>query len=205
MDIYNFSRAAIMGGTFDPVHYGHLIAAESVKERMNLDCIFFIPAGSPPHKSYEGMASSIHRYNMVDCAVRTNPSFKISDIEIKRKGYSYTIDTVRQLSGILPAGCKAYFVVGADNAGEIMKWKDAQELIKKVDFLVVTRPGGWESGLKDKVDMLRNAGCSIDVVEIPMIPITSTEIRDRVKNRRSIKYMVPECVEQYIYENNLYT
>ncbi len=205
MDACNFSRAAVMGGTFDPVHYGHLLAAESVKEKLNLDCIFFIPAGNPPHKSYEGMASPIHRYNMVDCAVRPNPSFRISDIEVKREGYSYTIDTVNQLSTILPKGCKAYFVLGADNAGDILRWKDALELIKRIDFLVVTRPGGWENGLKEELNILSNAGCNIDVVEIPMIPITSTEIRDRVKSRRSIRYMVPECVEQYIYENRLYT
>lgn len=197
-------RAAIMGGTFDPIHYGHLLAAERVREELNLDCIFFIPSGNPPHKDYDGMASSVHRYNMVECAVTSNPFFKILDIEINRDGYSYTIDTVNQLIELMGSRCKLYFIIGADNAGDILNWKNARELITKIEFIAVTRPGQWEEKLKYNVSVLRDEGCSIEVLEMPLVPITSTEIRKRVKNNKSVRYLVPEEVGKYIYKNNLY-
>lgn len=197
-------KAAILGGTFDPVHNGHLLAAERVREEFGLDCVYFIPCGSPPHKNYKGMAFPIHRYNMVKRAVVSNPLFKVLDIETKRQGVSYTIDTVNQLIEILGEQCMLYFIIGSDNVADILNWKSAAELIQKVEFIIVTRPGEWEGRLKKEVESLEKNGCRANVLEIPLIPITSTDIRNRVKDGKTIRYMVHEEVRQYIINNKLY-
>ena len=204
MEKEKITSIAIMGGTFDPIHYGHLLAAERVREELCLQRIFIIPSGNPPHKNYEEMALAIHRYNMVKYAALSNPYFEVMDIELKREGYSYTIDTIHELSNRLGSKYKLYFIIGADNVLEIESWKESDQLIKKVQFIVVSRPGRFEEQVKDKIIELRNKGCRIKVIEIPLVPIKSTDIRNRVKTNRSIRYMVPEKVETYIKQNNLY-
>ena len=199
------TSAAIMGGTFDPIHYGHLLAAERVREELCLQRIFFIPSGNPPHKSYEEMANAIERYDMVQLAIASNPYFEVMDIELKREGYSYTVDTISELSKLLGSKCKIYFIIGADNVLEIESWKNSAQLIKEVEFIVVPRPGKFEEQVKDKIIELRNKGVRIKVIEIPLVPIKSTDIRERVKSNRSIRHMVPEKVEAYIKQNNLYS
>lgn len=193
-----------MGGTFDPIHYGHLLVAERVREEFGLDCIFFIPTGNPPHKNYKKMASSDDRYKMTAYAVDSNPYFELLDIEVKREGCSYTIDTVSQLKEVLGEDCILYFIIGADNAGEILNWKRAGELLKEIEFIIVTRPGQWEERFKDDIEKIKENGGRVNIAEIPMIPINSTEIRERIKSGKSIKYIVPKEVEDYISENRLY-
>lgn len=197
-------RVAVIGGTFDPIHYGHLLAAERTREELGLDCVYFIPSGTPPHKKYDGMASAFHRYNMASIAVETNPFFKILDIEIKREGYSYTIDTMEQLRGMMPSACSMYFIIGSDNMTDIPNWKNAEELAAKTEFAVVTRPGDWQEGLEQNARELRERGFGITLVRTPLVSVNSTDIRERIKDGRSIRYMVPQGVEKYIYDNNLY-
>ena len=200
----HIKKVAIMGGTFDPIHYGHLLAAERVREEFELDCIFFIPSGNPPHKSYEKMASAEDRYKMVESAVESNPKFEILDVEVRREGYSYTIDTVKQLKELLGADCNVCFIVGADNAGDILSWKKSSELIKEIEFIIVNRPGEWEERFKDNIAKIIENGAKVNVLEIPMVPINSTEIRERIRSGKSISYILPKEVEDYINENRLY-
>lgn len=198
------NKVALMGGTFDPIHLGHLFAAERVREEFNLDCIFFIPAGIPSHKSYKEMASSNDRYKMTESAIDSNPYFEISDIELRREGYSYTIDTVNQMKKLLSPDCKLYFIIGTDNAGEILSWKRADELIREIEFIVVIRPGESEETFKDELVKVRNNGGTVNVLKTPMVPIKSTEIRERVNKGKSIRYMVPKEIQDYIQKNKLY-
>ena len=200
----HIKKAAIMGGTFDPIHYGHLLAAERVREEFDLDRIFFIPTGNPPHKSYKNRACADDRYKMTAYAVDSNPYFELLDIEVKREGYSYTIDTVNQLKELLSTDYNLYFIVGADNAGDILNWKRAGELLKEIEFIIVTRPGKWEESFNDDITKIRELGGKVNVLEIPLIPIKSTEIRERIINGKSIRYIVPREVEDYINENGLY-
>lgn len=198
-------KIAIMGGTFDPIHIGHLIAAERVHEELGVDYIYFIPSNIPPHKNYENMADSSQRYNMVELAIKSNPRFKISDIELKRQGNSYTIDTIRELKKTLITDTTIYFIIGADNASAILRWKEAEELLKIVELVIVTRPGKWENGFESEINLLKNSGGTVHVIEIPLISVSSGEIRNRVRNNKRIEYLVPEEVKEYIYENKLYT
>lgn len=197
-------ECGILGGTFDPIHYGHLFCAERVREEFNLECVYFIPSGNPPHKHYKEMASALHRYRMVELAVKSNPYFKVLDIELKREGYSYTIDTINQLHELFRGKVKFYFIIGADNITDIPNWKNSEELIKKLEFIAVTRPGKWKDEFELGIKMLENKGCKINVISIPLIFISSTEIRERIKANKTIKYMVPEEVEKYIIDNKLY-
>jgi len=203
MEKEHIKRAGIMGGTFDPIHIGHLIAAERAREEFGLDCVFFIPAGKPPHKSYKEMASSTDRLNMVKVAVEDNSNFRLLDIEISREGSSYTIDTIKQVKEMFEID-DLYFIVGADNAREILKWRSAEELIKLVKFLVIARPGEWDENFIYDITNLRDNGGYIEILEVSPIPIASTNIRHRVKSNKSIKYMVTKDVEDYIYNNGLY-
>lgn len=204
MHLQRYKKVGLIGGTFDPVHYGHLLAAERAREEYNLEEVYFIPAANPPHKNYSGMADSQSRFKMVREAIKNNPDFKISGIEFERTGYSYTIDTVNTFIDEMGSECKIYFIIGTDNVGEILNWKNAGELIKKVEFIAMTRPGIWEEDLIVNLDKLKKNGCKINVVEMPLIHIESTDIRERVKNGQSIKYLVPENIEKYISQKKLY-
>ncbi|MGE5472934.1 MAG: nicotinate-nucleotide adenylyltransferase [Ignavibacteriales bacterium] len=197
-------RIGLIGGTFDPVHFGHLLAAERAREEYGLEKVYFIPSANPPHKNYKGMAEAQNRFEMVEIAIRDNPYFEISDAEFVRAGYSYTIDTVNEFIHLIGQECKIYFIIGTDNVSEIKTWKNADELMKKVEFIVMTRPGKWEEDLAGNLNKLREDGCRISVVEMPLIHIESTSIRNRINNGLSIRYIVPEEIEKYILNNKLY-
>jgi len=197
-------KIGLIGGTFDPVHFGHLLAAERAREEYGLEKVYFIPSANPPHKSYKGMAEAQNRFEMVEMAIRDNPYFQISNMEFLSKGYSYTIDTVNAFIDLMGQNCKIYFIIGTDNVGEILGWKNADELIKKVEIIAMTRPGKWEEELVQNLNILKERECRINIVEMPLIHIESTNIRKRVNNGLSIKYIMPEDIEKYIIEKKLY-
>jgi len=199
-----YKKIGLIGGTFDPLHFGHLLAAERAREEYKLEKVYFIPSANPPHKNYQGMAQPQDRFEMVEMAIKDNPYFEISDIEFVRTGYSYTIDTVNAFINIMGQDCKIYFIIGTDNVGEILRWKNADELMKKVEFIAMTRPGKWEEELVKNLNRLNENKCRINIVEMPLIHIESTDIRGRVEKGRSIKYLVPSDIEKYILTKKIY-
>jgi len=195
-------RLGIMGGTFDPIHYGHLVTAEAARERYGLERVLFIPTGCPPHKRPGTISDFWDRYLMVMLAILSNPHFEASRIEYDRGGVSYTIDTVTQLRGIYGDDTEFYFICGVDTFLEIFSWKRPQDLLRMCGFIVATRPGYNLSRLYEILgDTYRDA---VTVMEIPLLDISSTDIRARAKKGLSIKYLLPEAVESYIYKNKIY-
>ncbi len=197
-------KIGIMGGTFDPIHYGHLVLAEQIRTQFNLEKILFIPAGIPPHKLDMDITSSKHRYFMSLLATITNPSFEVSKIEIEEKSISYTVNTIRKLKSIYKDG-DLYFITGADALYELDTWNDLENLLKMCNFIAATRPGIDNKLLVEKKDFLnKKYDANIIITAVPALAISSTDIRNRIKDGESIKYIVPESVEYYIYKNNLY-
>ncbi|WP_035172271.1 nicotinate-nucleotide adenylyltransferase [Caldanaerobius polysaccharolyticus] len=193
-----------MGGTFDPIHYGHLVTAEAVRDEFDLDKVVFVPAGNPPHKRTRQVTPGQHRYMMTILATISNPMFEVSAIELTKKGYTYTIDTIREFKEMLP-DATFFFITGADAVLEILKWKDSQELLKLCEFVAATRPGFDVSALDKELAIIKEKhNKHIYKLEVPSLAISSTDIRKRVCQGRSIKYLLPETVERYIYKNGLY-
>ncbi len=198
-------KIAVMGGTFDPIHYGHLVAAEAVRDRFQLDKVIFIPAGNPPHKNSKNITDSSHRYNMTMLATATNPYFEVSRIEIDRKGITYTVDTIKQLRALYCAIDELYFITGADAVLEILTWHKVEELLKLCNFVAATRPGFDLRDLEQKLHEIKSKyGKEIFHIEIPSLAISSTDIRNRVRSNHTIKYLLPESVEQYILKYGIY-
>lgn len=198
-------KIGISGGTFDPIHYGHLIVAEEIRESMALDKVIFIPSGDPPHKAGKGVTEVEHRFNMVKLAIETNPHFEASSIEIEREGYSYTADTLSQLKQIYGEETSLFFMTGADVIPQLVNWRNFERLFSLCEFVAVLRPGFARQALLSEIDYLKkNYKAIIHVEDTPLIGISSTIIREHVKKNKSIKYLVPEKVELYIKENNLY-
>ncbi len=198
-------RIGIMGGTFDPVHFGHLVTAESARSEFLLDKVIFVPSGQPPHKKGQSVTDAKHRYLMTILAVTANPSFEVSSTEIDRKGYSYTIDTVLNFKKEYGEAAEFYFITGADAVLEVLTWKDINQLIKLCSFVAATRPGFDLASLDKKVDQISPMAKKRFLrFDVPALSISSTDIRNRVAKEKSIKYLLPEEVEQYIYKNNLY-
>lgn len=193
----------IFGGTFNPIHTGHLIVAQEVQHILNLDKIIFIPVGNPPHKNKEWIASPYHRYEMVKLAIHGNDKFDISDIEIKRKGMTYTYDTLNELHNIY-YGNKFYFILGFDAFRDMETWKRAEDVFKMTSFVVVNR-GNIDSELEMQIkNKKKKYKVDVVVIEIPNIDISSTDIRKRIARNSNIKYLVPDKVMEYISVNGLY-
>lgn len=197
-------KVGIIGGTFDPIHHGHLMLAEYSRVTFKLEEIVFIPSGNPPHKGEEVVSPINHRYNMTLLAINSNPYFSISTIEVERKGPNYTIDTIEQLKEI-NKDVDYYFILGEDSIREIHTWKDYDKLLRICKFIVAPRPYADRKTLVDRVNSL-NAKYenSIYILDMPLIEISSTDIRNRLSNGLSIKYLVPEMVEMYIHKHKLY-
>jgi len=193
----NCKRFAIMGGTFDPIHYGHLIAAEAVKHQLNVERVVFIPLGTSVHKTSQIVTPSRHRFLMSAMAIESNPFFYISSIEIDRPGGSYTIDTILHLKSICDHDAEIFFITGADAVKEILTWKDSDHLVEICTVVAVTRPGHNTSDVPYK-DL-------IQFLDVPALDISSSDIRSRVANGKTIKYLLPEAVEAYIYKHRLYS
>lgn len=195
----------IMGGTFDPIHYGHLVTAEGARCAFGLSQVLFVPSGRPPHKEGAQVTDAEHRYMMTVLATLTNPYFEVSRTEIDRVGVSYTIDTLRILREQYGPDVELFFITGADAIFDIVSWKDSSRCLEMAHFVAATRPGfslehlpeatrQWVAGHKERFHIL----------QVPAMAISSTEIRERVREGVSIRYLVPEPVEHYIRRQGLY-
>lgn len=203
-DYKKYNKIAVMGGTFNPIHNGHLVAAESVRQQLGLDRVIFIPTGKPPHKDINPMFNE-HRYLMTVLATVSNPYFEVSRIEIDRAGLTYTIDTITELKNRCKPGCKIYFITGADAIEKILKWKEPEKLLSMCEFVAVTRPGYNKNGLQSTVNHLKDKyKGKITFLEIPALSISSTDIRHRILAGQTIKYLLPASVEDYILKFGLY-
>jgi nicotinate-nucleotide adenylyltransferase len=195
----------ILGGTFNPVHIGHLIAAQETMCAFNLDKVVFIPNRTPPHRLGEpGIIDPRERYEMVKRAISSNPRFFVSSLEIDKPEISYTYETVRELSGLYPE-TDLYFITGMDSLLEY-KWVNLEEMLDSLSFFVcVTRPGFYRENLEARLDTLTNGRKNkIRFLEIPDVHISSTLIRKRIKENKNIKYLVPSEVESFINDRSLY-
>ena len=189
-------RLGVMGGTFDPVHHGHLVAASEAAARFDLDEVVFVPTGQPTFKQHVEVTPAEHRYLMTVIATASNPRFTVSRVDIDRPGLTYTVDTLRDLKKERPEA-DLYFITGADAIAQILTWKDAAELFDMARFVAVTRPGHALS-----VDGLP-AG-RVDVLEIPALAISSSDVRARERAGEPVWYLVPDGVVQYIAKHRLY-
>ena len=187
-------RIGFFGGTFNPIHLGHLTIAEIVLGALKLDEIIFIPTFLPPHKIDRELISAEHRLNMVKFAIKDNPRFKVSDFEIKQKGKSYTIHTARYFKKVSLSEAKLFFIVGGDSYKNLKQWKSIDELVKIFTFVAVNRP---RYGYKKN-----NHGCVF--VDVPGIDISSSYIRQRIKEKKSVRYYVPDKALSYIKKHKLY-
>ncbi|MCE5198847.1 MAG: nicotinate-nucleotide adenylyltransferase [Armatimonadota bacterium] len=195
-------RIGIMGGTFDPIHYGHLILAEQAREQFKLDTVLFITAADPPHKTGQEVTPVLYRHQMACLAVKDNGRFECSTLEIERSGPSYTIDTLKQIKGLYNGQADVYLLVGADEAASFMSWRDPYGIQELATVVVANRPG------QEVADVIKSlpedfARC-VAPLEMPGVDISSTDLRERVRSGRSIKYLVPELVENYILKTGLY-
>lgn len=190
------ARIGIMGGTFDPIHHGHLVAASEVASVFSLDEVLFVPTGEQPFKSDREVTVAEHRYLMSVIATASNPRFSVSRVDIDRPGVTYTIDTLRQLRTQLPQA-ELFFITGADALSQILQWKDVGELWELAHFIGVTRPG-------HELDVDELPAGEYSLLEIPAMAISSTDCRARVIADKPVWYLVPDGVVQYIGKHRLY-
>ena len=195
-------RVGIMGGTFDPIHFGHLLMAEEARQAFALDEVVFVPNGRPAHKKAYLVSSPEDRYAMTRLAIASNPQFSCSRIEIDRPGPSYAIDTIREFRARYPDLSALYFITGADAILQILTWHEYEKLVETCQFIAVTRPGFSLERLSELAD--KNFLDHVSFLPIPGLDISSTDIRVRVHQRRSIRYLCPESVIEYIEETKLY-
>jgi nicotinate-nucleotide adenylyltransferase len=186
-------KIGILGGTFNPIHIGHLILAEEVREKLRLGKIIFVPTYLPPHKNNSDIAPALDRFNMIKAAISGNRRFCVSNVEIKRQGRSYTIDTLRELKKRYPKD-ELYFITGSDLLKYLDEWKDLSELLKIVKFIVATRPGY----------PLEKIPTYISTVSIRAVDVSAFEIREASKEDKSFRYLVPDVVYKYIIRKKLY-
>ena len=197
-------RIGIMGGTFNPVHNGHLILAENACNQYHLDKIYFMPAGVPPHKKNNEITSGELRCSMVEMAIADNPQFAMLDIEVSSTEMSYTYRTLEKLEHIFPE-TEIYFIMGADSLSDFSSWKNPQRISELCKLLVAVRDNLNKSELHRIADQLfHDFHTQVELLDTPNISISSHDIRDRVRKQASIRYLVPEEVRKYIVTNHLY-
>ncbi|NMR21633.1 nicotinate-nucleotide adenylyltransferase [Cellulomonas fimi] len=189
-------RIGVMGGTFDPIHHGHLVAASEAAAELGLDEVVFAPTGQPSFKQHQDVSPAEHRYLMTVIATASNPQFTVSRVDVDRAGLTYTVDTLRDLREARPEA-DVFFVTGADAIEQILRWKDAAELFTMAHFVAVTRPGHTMSVAGLPADR-------VSVLEIPALAISSTDVRARARAGKPVWYLVPDGVVQYIGKHGLY-
>jgi nicotinate-nucleotide adenylyltransferase len=190
-------RLGVMGGTFDPIHHGHLVAASEVAHLFSLEEVVFVPTGQPWQKDVREVTPAEDRYLMTVVATASNPRFSVSRVDIDRPGPTYTIDTLRSLRAERGDAAELFFITGADALAQILTWRDADELGRLAHFVGCTRPGHTldDPGLPD---------ANVSLVEIPALAISSTECRERAGRGEPVWYLVPDGVVQYIAKRRLY-
>ncbi|MBF0478682.1 MAG: nicotinate-nucleotide adenylyltransferase [Candidatus Omnitrophica bacterium] len=188
------NKIGILGGTFNPVHVGHLAVADYAIEKLGLNKVIFVPSALPPHKSAKGVIEAHHRYEMLKIAAGENPKFEVCDFEIKQGGKSYSVDTVKYLISQYPAKTKFYFIIGEDNYAGLAKWRNIDELMALTEFVVVSRPESAPCRSDGKARFLK----------MPGLEVSSTYIRKNIAQRTSIRYLIPAEVLQYIKAHKLY-
>ncbi|MFQ5570700.1 MAG: nicotinate (nicotinamide) nucleotide adenylyltransferase [Rhodothermales bacterium] len=187
----------LFGGSFNPPHLGHLIVAETVRDQFGLDQVWWIPAFNPPHKAGDALASPRHRFEMTRRATEDNPGFDVSDIEIRREGTSYTVDTIRTLQEAHPAYAFS-LLIGGDSLRAFGTWHHPDEIIARVPLIVYRRSG------EERLEIEPGPAGRVRFAEAPLLDISGTEIRARLRARRSIRYFVPDSVRTYIEQHGLY-
>ncbi|MFF8819196.1 MULTISPECIES: nicotinate-nucleotide adenylyltransferase [Leucobacter] len=188
-------RVGVMGGTFDPVHHGHLVAASEVAKSFDLDEVVFVPTGQPWQKS--NVSESEHRYLMTVIATASNPQFTVSRVDVDRDGPTYTVDTLRDLKRLMP-DAELFFISGADAVQQIVSWKDVEKLWELAHFIAVSRPG-------HELSLSGLSHDNVSLLEIPALSISSTDCRERVSRGYPVWYLVPDGVVQYIAKHGLYS
>ena len=196
-------RLGIMGGTFDPIHNGHLVAAEQAYRDLDLDVVVFMPAGRPAFKLDRHVTSAEDRFAMTLLATADNPHFLASRFEIDRNGVTYTADTLRLLRELYPSNVEFYFITGADAIAEIVLWRDAVDIAKTAHLVAATRPG---YNLEHAKAAVEDSGLGFDVtyLEVPTLAISSTNLRERVAQGQSLRYLTPDSVTGYLHKHRLY-
>jgi nicotinate-nucleotide adenylyltransferase len=193
-------RIGIMGGTFDPIHHGHLVAAEEARWQFRLDQVLFIPTGRPWQKPV-GVSPAEDRYLMTVIATASNPAFAVSRLEVDTPGPTYTVDTLRRLRAELPEGTRLLFIGGADLLQQLLTWKEPEQVLELAELIAATRP---DFDVKDVVQKVPGAAGRVHRMEIPALAISSSDIRARVARGAPIEYLVPEGVARYIEKRALY-
>ncbi|MCA9075603.1 MAG: nicotinate-nucleotide adenylyltransferase [Planctomycetaceae bacterium] len=197
-------RLGIYGGTFDPVHYGHLLLAEQCREQCALDEVWFVPAGVPPHKQGDGITPAKDRINMLDFALAGMPEFSISRIEVDREGPSYTVDTLQHLVDADDSR-ELFLLIGADSLTDFPTWREPQRILELATLVAVNRGDFDEQQLRADVERLGSQATDrVRFVEMPGVDISATDIRDRAKAERSLRFLTPRPVVHYIVEHGLY-
>jgi nicotinate-nucleotide adenylyltransferase len=210
-------RVGLFGGSFNPIHFGHLRAAEEVREMLKLDLVYFVPASSPPHKPEGELAPAEHRLQMVRLATKGNRHFMVSDAEIRRAGRSYTIDTAKHFTTTLRHQAQIFILMGSDQFLELETWKDCDELVKLCSIAVHTRLRDGEAAAKVSLAALNRFGYSkeqdhyvnpggqtLSFVQTTFFPISATQIRTKIQNNESINYLLPGDVVDYLRRHALY-
>lgn len=211
-------RVGLFGGTFNPIHLGHLRSAEEVREAFALDCVCFVPAAHPPHKEGEDLAPASHRLKMVELAIADNPYFSASAVELERSGKSYSVDTIRYfLTTLQPANL--FFIIGLDAFREIHTWKDYTVIPELCDLIVTSRPGISPSPPEQLIPVAlrtvfwydstvrvyrHSSGHTLIFHDIAGLHLSASAIRDKVRRGESVRYLVPPAVEAYVVEHSLY-
>lgn len=195
-------RLGIMGGTFDPIHYGHLLAAEWTREQFSLREVVFVPCGVPPHKPEGTDASAQDRYQMTLLATESNPHFLVSRREIDRQGPSYSLETVMEFREEKGSDWEVFFISGVDAVKELLTWREPDRLLELCQFVAVTRPGFQPQELEEKLG--RERARRIHLLPVPGVMVSSTEVRERVRRGLSIRYLTPDPVREYIAKHRLY-
>jgi nicotinate-nucleotide adenylyltransferase len=195
-------RLGIYGGTFDPIHYGHLLLAERCREELQLDEVWFIPAGVSPHKVGKPLSPGKARVQMVEFAVSGFPEFRVSKLELERTGPSYTVQTLEQLRAADPSR-ELFLLMGADSVAELATWREPQRILELAQVVAVNR-AGEPPDLSSIEPLCREVGRPIRVVEMPAVDFSASEIRERVAEGRSIRFLTPRPVEMFIRQNKLY-
>jgi nicotinate-nucleotide adenylyltransferase len=194
-------RLGVMGGTFDPIHHGHLVTAQEALWQFELDQVVFVPTGRPWMKAHRQVSPAEDRYLMTVIGTASNPRFTVSRIEVEREGPTYTVETLQALRGLSDGDVELFFITGADAMLEILHWKDPEEVLKLAHFIAATRPG-YDIARFEKEAPSRDP--RVSVMDIPALAISSSDIRRRVGRGEPIRYLVPEGVLQYIVKASLY-